>query len=437
MRSIGGSFIFAYSSYNLNFGIVHFLSCFHWLRRQTYDLPLMINDLKKQILDKAVQYFPEVQEIRHHIHANPELSFHEHGTSAFVADKLKGMGVACQQGIAGTGVVALISGKNPDKRCIALRADMDALPIMEANDVPYRSRNDGVMHACGHDVHTSCLLGAAHILQDLRDSFEGTVKLIFQPGEEKHPGGASIMIKEGVLENPKPEAIFALHVFPHLKTGETGFRAGQYMASADEIYITIQGRGGHAALPHQTVDPIAISALVITGLQQIISRKGNPLIPSVLTFGKIQGGFTTNVIPDKVEILGTFRTMDGQWRYEAHRWIKEFTEQTCAAYGAVALVEIPAGYPSLFNDPALTAKAEAWAKEYVGETNVHELEMRMAGEDFSFYTHHVPGCFFRIGTSPDGKQFTAPVHNSHFDIDEESMKTGMGMMAWCAVNALA
>ena len=396
----------------------------------------MTQDIRSRIREKAAQYFSEVQAIRHHIHANPELSFHEFKTSAFVAEKLASWGITNQKVIAGTGIVALIEGKNPGKRCIALRADMDALPILEANDVPYRSQNEGVMHACGHDVHTSCLLGAAHILHDLRDNWEGTVKLIFQPGEEKDPGGASIMIKEGVLENPKPAAIFALHVYPHLPAGTTGFRAGQYMASADEIYITIMGKGGHAALPHQTIDPIAISALVITGLQQIISRKGNPLIPSVLTFGKIQGGSATNIIPDKVDILGTFRTMDEKWRYEAHRWIKEFTEQTCSAYGATAIVEIPAGYPSLFNDPALTAKAEAWAKEYVGESNVHELDMRMAGEDFSFYTHHVPGCFFRIGTSKDGKQFTAPVHNAHFDIDEESLKTGMGMMAWCAVNSL-
>ena len=396
----------------------------------------MTYDLRKQILEKAELFFPEVQAIRHHLHANPELSFHEHNTSAYVAEKLKALGITYRQGVAGTGIVALIAGNNPDKRCVALRADMDALPIMEANDVPYRSLNNGVMHACGHDVHTSCLLGAAHILNDLRDSFEGTVKLIFQPGEEKNPGGASIMVKEGVLENPKPGAIFALHVYPHLPAGTTGFRAGQYMASADEIYITIQGKGGHAALPHQTIDPIAISALVITGLQQIISRKGNPLVPSVLTFGKIQGGFATNVIPDKVEILGTFRTMDEKWRYEAHRWIKEFTEQTCSAYGAQALVEIPPGYPSLYNDPALTAKAEAWAKEYMGDANVHELDMRMASEDFSFYTQHVPGCFFRIGTSKGGKEFIAPVHNSHFDINEESMKTGMGMMAWCAVKSL-
>ena len=388
----------------------------------------------EQIRDKAKQYFPEIQAIRHHIHAHPELSFEEYKTAAFVSAKLTEWGIKHQTGVAGTGIVGLIEGKNPGKRCIALRADMDALPIQEQNEAPYCSQNDGIMHACGHDVHTSCLLGAAKILNDLRSEWEGTIKLIFQPGEEKHPGGASLMIAAGVLENPKPNAIYALHVYPHLPSGTVGFRAGQYMASADEIYITIEGKGGHAALPHQTVDPIAIAAQVITGLQQIISRKGNPLIPSVLTFGMIKGGFATNVIPDKVELLGTFRTMDEPWRAEAHKWIKDFTEQTCAAYGAKAIVDMPPGYPSLFNDPTLTAKAEGFAKEYMGAANVRTLDLRMAGEDFSFYTHHVPGCFFRIGTSKDGKQFTAPVHNAHFDIDEDALITGMGMMAWCAVN---
>ncbi len=389
-----------------------------------------------KIQEKAAAYFPEVQAIRHHIHAHPELSFEEHGTSAFIAGKLAAWGVKHQTGVAGTGIVAMIEGKSPGKRCIALRADMDALPIQEKNETEYRSQNAGVMHACGHDVHSSCLLGAAKILQELKDEFEGTVKLIFQPGEEMHPGGASLMIKEGVLENPKPDAIFALHVYPNLPSGTVGFRAGQYMASADELYITIEGKGGHAALPHQTVDPISIAALVITGLQQVVSRKSNPLIPSVLTFGKIQGGFATNVIPDKVELLGTFRTMNEQWRYEAHQWIKDFVHQTCEAYGATAIVDIPAGYPSLFNDPALTAKAESWAKEYLGDTNVRTLDMRMAGEDFSFYTLNMPGCFFRIGTNKDGKEFTAPVHNAHFDIDEAALQTGMGMMAWCAVMGL-
>jgi amidohydrolase len=389
------------------------------------------------IRQKALEYFPEVQAIRHHIHSHPELSFEEYNTSAFVSQKLTEWGIPHQSGVAGTGVVGLIEGKNPAKKCIALRADMDALPIQELNDVPYKSQNDGVMHACGHDVHSSCLLGVARILNDLKDEWEGTVKLIFQQGEEKLPGGASLLIAAGVLENPKPEAIFALHVYPHLPSGTVGFRAGQYMASTDEIYITIEGKGGHAALPHQAVDPIAIAAQVITGLQQVISRKGNPIIPSVLTFGKIEAGFTTNVIPDKLELWGTFRTMNEEWRAKAHRYITEFTEKTCEAYGAKAIVNIPQGHATLYNDPAVTAQAESWAKAFLGDENVKHLDIRMAGEDFSFYTQHMPGCFFRIGTNRNNEEFTASVHNAHFNIDEEALKTGVGTMAWIALNALA
>lgn len=388
------------------------------------------------IRKKAAEYFPEVQAIRHHIHANPELSFEEYNTAAYISKQLTQWGISHQTGVAGTGVIALIEGRSPSKKCVALRADMDALPIQEANDTSYRSTNNGVMHACGHDVHSSCLLGAAKILHELKNEFEGTVKLIFQPGEEKHPGGASLMIAAGVLENPKPSSIFALHVYPHLPSGSAGFRAGQYMASADEIYITIEGKGGHAALPHQTIDPIAISAQVITALQQVVSRKSNPLMPCVLTFGKIAGGFATNVIPDKVEILGTLRTMNEKWRYEAHQLIKDIVTQTCAAYGAKAIIDIPIGYPSLFNDPTLTTEAEKWAREFMGSENVHTLDMRMAGEDFSFYTHHVPGCFFRIGTNKNGEQFTAPVHNAKFDIDEPAMQHGVGLFCWMAINAL-
>lgn len=389
-----------------------------------------------KIREKAEQYFPDVQAIRRHIHAHPELSFQEYETAKFISGKLNELNIEHATGVAGTGIVALIKGRNPETKCIALRADMDALPISEANEVSYKSRNEGIMHACGHDVHSTCLLGAARILSELKDQFEGTIKLIFQPGEEKHPGGASLMITAGVLDNPKPDAIFALHVYPHLPSGTAGFRAGQYMASADEIYITIEGKGGHAALPHQTIDPIATAAQVITALQQIISRKSNPLTPSVLTFGKIAGGFATNVIPDKVEILGTFRTMDEKWRYEAHKLIMDITKQVCSAYGASAIIEIPIGYPSLFNDPHTTLQAETWAREYVGGQNVHTLDLRMAAEDFSFYTHHVPGCFFRIGTNRNNDLFTAPVHNAHFDIDEEALKTGIGLFSWIAVNAL-
>lgn len=385
---------------------------------------------------KAEQYFEEVQAIRHHIHANPELSYEEYNTSAFISQKLTEYGIEHETGVAGTGVIGLVKGKNPDKKCIALRADMDALPMQEANDVPYRSKNDGVMHACGHDVHSSCLLGIARILNDLKDEWEGSVKLIFQQGEEKHPGGANLLIEAGVLENPKPEAIFALHVYPHMPSGTVGFRAGQYMASTDEIYITIEGKSGHAALPNQAVDPISIGALVVTGLQQIVSRKANPIIPSVLTFGKIEAGFATNVIPDKLELWGTLRTMNEEWRAEAHRLIREYAEHTCAAYGAKATVHIPQGYPSLYNDPDVTNKAEGWAKEVLGDSNVKTLDLRMTGEDFSFYTLHMPGCFFRLGTNKNNEEFTASVHNAHFDIDETAMKTGVETMTWIALNAL-
>jgi hippurate hydrolase len=385
---------------------------------------------------RAEELYPEILDIRRHLHAHPELSFREFNTVAFVEDRLSKIGITDIQHVAGTGLVAHIQGREPASKCIALRADMDALPITEENDVVYASQNKGVMHACGHDVHTSCLLGAARILHEMRDQFTGTIKLLFQPGEESHPGGASIMIEQGALKEPIPQAIFGLHVFPNLPAGTVGFRPGRYMASADEIYITIHGKGGHAAQPHQTVDPIAIAALVITGLQQVIARKCDPMSPSVLTFGKIAGGFATNVIPEKVELLGTFRAMDEKWRYEAHKWIRDFTEQTCAAYGATASVEIPVGYPVLFNDPALTEKATNWATQYAGDNNVHPLEMRMGAEDFAFYTHHVPGCFFRIGTNRNNTEYTTPVHNPRFNVDEEALKTGMGMMAWLALNAI-
>ncbi len=392
----------------------------------------MIDIIRK----KAEEYFPDVQAIRHHIHAHPELSFEEHDTAAFISGKLAEYGIEHETGVAGTGVIGIIKGKNPDKKCIALRADMDALPIKEENDVPYKSKNDGVMHACGHDVHSSCLLGIARILNDLKDEWEGSVKLIFQQGEEKLPGGASLLIKAGVLENPKPEAIFALHVYPHLPSGVVGFRGGQYMASTDEIYITIKGKGGHAALPHKSVDPIAIAAQVITGLQQVVARKANPVSPTVLTFGKIEAGFATNVIPDELELWGTLRCMDEEWRAEAHRLIKEFTTQTCEAYGATAEVNIPKGHASLYNDPEVTAKAQNWATEFLGDENVKTLDIRMTGEDFSFYTQHMPGCFYRLGTNKNNEEFTASVHNAKFNIDEDALKTGVGTMTWIAINAL-
>ena len=392
----------------------------------------MINIVKQT----ATAILPELTAIRRHIHAHPELSFEEYNTMDFVASELDKLQIPYEKGLAGTGLVALIEGKSPEKKCIALRADMDALPIVEANDISYKSQNVGVMHACGHDVHTTCLLGAARILAQQKNDFEGTIKLIFQPGEEQSPGGASLMIAAGALENPKPEAIFGLHVYPQLPAGTVGFRSGQYMASADEIYITVKGKGGHAALPQQTVDPIAVTAMIVTGLQQLVSRKSNPLSPTVLTFGKIAGGATTNVIPDTVELMGTLRTFDEKWRKEAIEHIKTMTSHIAAAYGAEAIIDIPEGYPSLFNDPGTTEMARLFAEEYLGKENVHDLEMRMGAEDFSFYTLHAKGCFFRIGTNRNNEEFLAPVHNAHFNIDEDALKTGAGVMSYIALNMM-
>jgi amidohydrolase len=384
-----------------------------------------IHDLVESNLEEFISF-------RHHIHSHPELSFKEYKTAKFISSLLTSWGISHQTGLAGTGIVASIEGKNPTSRVIALRADMDALPILEQNNVPYKSTHDGVMHACGHDVHSTCLLGTAKILQQIRDEWDGTVKLIFQPGEEKHPGGASLLIKEGVLENPRPQAIFGLHVYPHLPYGKVGYRAGQYMASADEIYITVKGKGGHAALPHQTIDPIIISANLLTSLQTIISRSCNPLQPSVLSFGQIHGGNAGNVIPNEVKIEGTLRCMDETWRAKAHELIKKHTLELCRAMGGDAEVEIPMGYPSLFNNPEATTRVKHLAEQALGEENVVELDLRMAAEDFSFYTHQVPGCFFRIGTSFEDK-FTFPVHNAQFDIYEKSIAIGVRMFCEIAM----
>lgn len=386
--------------------------------------------LNNHIEEKIANYLEEFIAHREYIHAHPELSFQEFNTSAYIVKCLQEYGITDIKRMATTGIVVMLYGKNPESRVIALRSDLDALPILEKNEVPYTSTNIGVMHACGHDVHSTCLLGAAKILHELRNEWEGSIKLIFQPGEEKHPGGASLLIAEGVLENPKPEAIFALHVYPHLPFGKVGFREGQYMASADEVYITVKGKGGHAALPHQTIDPIIISANLLMSLQQIISRNNNPLNPSVLSFGKIQGGNVGNVIPNEVKLEGTLRCMDEEWRAKAHALIAKHATELCAAMGAIAEVDIPKGYPFLFNHPTTTRQAKQIAESLLGAENVVELDKRMAAEDFSFYTHQVPGCFFRIGTSHEGK-FTYPVHNERFDIYQDAI--GIGVKMFCAI----
>lgn len=385
--------------------------------------------IKEKIKALARVYLPEFIAVRHHLHANPELSFKEFATSAFVQDKLSGWGIPFEVK-ATTGVVGMISGRDPGKRVVALRADMDALPINEENDIAYRSVNEGIMHACGHDVHTTCLLGAARILNELKNEWEGTVKLIFQPGEEKNPGGASLMITEGVLENPKPAGIFALHVHPGVETGLLSFRGGMIMASADEIYISIRGKGGHAAAPQITADTILIASHLVVSLQQIISRNNSPFNPSVLSITSFQGGSTTNVIPSEVKLMGTFRAMNEEWRFQAHELIKKQTIELVHALGAEAEIVIDIGYPFVLNDEALNAAARKKGEEYVGAENVVTTELRMGAEDFAFYSHQVPGCFFRLGAGNKAKGISSGVHTPTFNIDENAIEIGMGMMAW-------
>ena len=394
----------------------------------TIKLNIVSESIQQQIKNLAKKYAAEIISIRHHLHANPELSYQEFETSKFIQQQLTALNIPFEIK-ATTGVIGLLKGKNPEKRVVALRADMDALPITEENDSPYKSTHPGVMHACGHDVHTSCLLGAAKILSELKNEWEGTVKLIFQPGEEKNPGGASILIKEGVLENPAPKNIFGMHVHTTLEKGKLSFRSGMVMASADEIYITIKGKGGHAASPHLTADTILIASNLIVSLQQLISRNNSPFNPSVLSITSIHGGNTTNVIPSEVKLMGTFRAMNEEWRYKAHELIKTMATQMVESMGAEIDLKIDIGYPSVLNNESLTVAARASAETFVGKENVEETELRMGAEDFAFYSHKIPGCFFRLGTANIAKGITAGVHTPKFNIDEDAIEIGMGMMA--------
>lgn len=390
--------------------------------------------MQEKIQSLARQYAQEFIAVRQHLHAHPELSYKEFETSKFVQSKLESFGIPFEIK-ATTGVIGLVKGKNPDKRIVALRADMDALPINEENDIAYKSVNAGVMHACGHDVHTTCLLGAAKILNELKDEWEGTVKLIFQPGEEKNPGGASLLIKENVLENPKPSCIFGLHVHPGLQVGKMSFRAGKVMASADELYITIKGKGGHAASPHLCIDPILIASHLIVSLQQVVSRNNNPHNPTVLSITSFKGGETTNVIPNEVKLKGTFRAMDEEWRFKAHDLIRKLSTDLVHSMGGEIDLLIDVGYPSVYNNETLNEIAREKAESYIGKQNVEETEKRMGAEDFGYYSQQIPGCFFRLGVMNEAKGITAGVHTPTFNIDENAIETGMGMMAWlgCSV----
>lgn len=391
--------------------------------------------MKDKVQELAAKIYNDVVGYRHHIHANPELSFKEFETSLFIKDKLKKWGIEYTE-MANTGVVALIKGALPSDQVVALRADMDALPIHEANDKPYRSKNHGVMHACGHDVHSSSLLGTAYILNELKDEFAGTIKLVFQPAEELLPGGASIMIKEGVLENPKPHAMIGQHVMPLIETGKVGFRSGIYMASTDELYVTVHGKGGHGAQPHQNIDPVLITAHIIVALQQIVSRNADPRLPSVLSFGKVNANGATNIIPNEVKLEGTFRTLNEEWRNEAHKLMKKMAEGIAESMGGSCTFDIMRGYPFLINEEELTDRARTYAEDYLGKENVIDLDIWMAAEDFAYYSQVTNACFYRLGTGNEAKGTKYSVHTPNFDIDEDALKTSTGLMAYIALKQL-
>lgn len=391
--------------------------------------------LKDKIQALAQNIHGDVVKHRRHLHANPELSFEEYQTSAYVKSVLDELGIEWTS-MANTGVVGLIKGAIPSEAVIALRADMDALPIKEANDVPYKSQNEGVMHACGHDVHTSSLLGTAKILQSLKSDFAGTIKLIFQPAEEKLPGGASLMIKEGVLENPKPQAVIGQHVMPLIDAGKIGIRSGKYMASTDELYVTVKGKGGHGAQPQQNIDPVVITSHIIIALQQIVSRFADPKLPTVLSFGKVIANGATNVIPNEVYLEGTFRTLNEEWRAEAHQKMKKMAEGIAESMGASCEFKIVNGYPFLVNEEALTAQVRGFAENYLGKENVEDLDIWMAAEDFSYYSQAADACFYRLGIRNEERGITSSVHTPTFDIDETALATSTGLMAYIALKRL-
>ena len=392
--------------------------------------------MKDKIKALADKYYEEVVNHRKHLHSNPELSFQEYNTSKYIKDFLKKNNIEYTDGYVKTGIVAHIEGKNPEKKTIALRADIDALPILEKNEVDYKSQNEGVMHACGHDVHTSSMLGVCKILNDLKNSFEGTFKIIFQPGEELLPGGASLMLKEGALKNPNAELIIGQHVYPQLEAGKVGFKKGMYMASADEIYVTVKGKGGHGALPDKCIDSILLASHIIVALQQIVSRHANPTIPSVLTFGHIEGLGATNIIPNEVKIKGTFRTFDETWRKEAKIKMKKMAESIAEGMGGSCDFDIHDGYPFLTNDNETTEKAWNAANEFLGKEKVVPLDLRMTSEDFSFYSQEIPSCFYRLGIANTDKGINSGLHTNTFDIEHESLRTSIGLMSFIAIEMI-
>lgn len=395
-----------------------------------------MNITKEQIIKLAESYYPEICDRRRYLHAHPELSNLEVNTSNYIAEFLEDEGIRVQRNVFENGLLAIIEGKNPSKKVIALRADMDALPIVENNDFDHKSKNEGVMHACGHDVHMASLLGTAKILNTLKNEFEGSIKLIFQPAEELIPGGAKFQIEEGVLKNPRVEKMFGQHVYPELAAGKIGIKSGKYMASTDEINIKVIGKGGHAAMPYALVDPVLIASQIVVALQQITSRNAHFNIPTVLSFGEFIAKGAYNVIPDEVKIRGTFRTLNEKWRADAHRKIEKIATGIAESAGGKCEVYINKGYPFLVNDEALSNKAFKLAVQYLGKDKVVKLDVRMTGEDFAYFAQQVPSCFYRLGVGKSSTDVQNGLHTANFDIDESSLQTGMGLMAWLSINEL-
>ena len=391
--------------------------------------------LKEKVRQLANELHATAVQNRRHLHAHPELSFSEFKTSAFVKERLDQLGIQWSP-MAGTGIVGMIEGDKPSEKLIALRADMDALPITEQNTVEYASQNAGVMHACGHDAHTSSLLGTASILQSMKKEFAGKVKLIFQPGEEKLPGGASLMIKEGVLVHNKPSVVIAQHVSPNIPAGKVGIRKGKFMASMDELFVTVKGRGGHGAQPHMNIDPVMISAQILVALQQVVSRMANPAVPTVLSFGKIVADGAINVIPDTVYMEGTFRALNEDWRAEAHQRMRQIAEGIAQSFGGSCDFKIVRGYPFLINEEKLTEKVQSYAEDYIGKENVIPQDIWMAAEDFSMFSQAADCCYYLMGTRNESMGYTSSLHTPTFNIDESALETSMGLMAYVALKEL-
>jgi len=392
--------------------------------------------MENKIKELANKYLEEIVNIRRHIHANPELSFEEEKTSAYVQNILNEIGIPYETGFATHGVLGILKGEKGRGKTLALRADMDALPINEEVDLPFKSMNQGKMHACGHDIHTACLLGAAKILFELKAEIKGTILFVFQPGEEKLPGGASIMMNDGIFSKYIPDIIIGQHVYPELPAGEVGFRPGQYMASADEIYITFKGKGGHAALPHNTVDTVLMVSQAVVALQQVVSRNIPTQVPAVLSFGNIDCKSAMNIVPETIKLEGTFRIMNEEWRYIAHDKIRQIATSVAEGMGGSCDVDIQIGFPSVFNNLEITGNAQKAAKQFVGQKRVHDLDIRMTAEDFGWYAQKYAACFYRLGVGHTDGTISGGLHSPNFLANEKSIETGMALMAYLAIDGL-